>query len=380
MKKSNRYVGLDVHADSIAVAVAEEGRDGEVRSLGTIANQPEAIRKLMQRLGPTKTLKVCYEAGPTGFVVYRQLLKLGVDCAVIAPSLIPKKPGDHVKTDRRDAIKLARCYRAGDLTPVWVPDAEHEALRDLVRAREAAKKDQTRARQRLAKLLLRNGRRNALKSDWSRRHLDWIRTQQFAYSAQQATFVDYLAEVDHATARLDRLDAAIDDAVKVADPVTQVVIERLQAFRGIAKLTAATLVAEVGRFSRFEKAGQAMSWAGMTPREFSSGGPNKRRLGGITKSGNSHLRRILVESAWAYRHRPSAGKLLRQRQRSLPAPVNEIAWKAQHRLHKRYVTLTARGKPTTKAATVVARELLGFVWAVAKQIEHSMEAAKTAAA
>lgn len=380
MKKNNRYVGLDVHADSIAVAVAEDGRDGEVRSLGTIANQPEAIRKLMQRLGPTKTLKVCYEAGPTGFVVYRQLLKLGIECAVIAPSLIPKKPGDHVKTDRRDAIKLARCYRAGDLTSVWVPDPEHEALRDLVRAREAAKKDQTRARQRLAKLLLRNGRRFELKSDWSRRYLDWVRTQQFAHTAQQATFVDYLAEVDHATARIERLDAAIEDSVSAADPVTRAVVEHLQAFRGIARLTAATLVAEVGRFSRFDKANQIMSWAGVTPREFSSGGPTKRRLGGITKAGNSHLRRVLVESAWAYRHRPSAGKLLRQRQRNQPASINEIAWKAQHRLHKRYVTLTARGKPTTKAATVVARELLGFVWAVAKEIEQSMESNNKVAA
>jgi len=201
--------------------------------------------------------------------------------------------------------------------------------------------------------------------------------QQFEHAAQQATFVDYLAEVDHATARILRLDASLDDAVKVADPVTQEIIAAFQAFRGIAKLTATTLVAEVGRFSRFDRATRIMGYAGITPSEHSTGGPGHRRLGAITKSGNSRLRRVIIEAAWAYRHRPSNGDALKRRQRGLPTGVIEVAWKAQHRLNRRYVALTARGKPPTKAATAVARELLGFVWSVATELEAKHEQATT---
>src|SRR5438128_8463106 len=245
MEKNSRFVGLDVHAETIAVAVAEAG--GEVRSLGTIPNTPEAVRRLAKKLGAPETLRVCYEAGPTGYVLYRQLTALGVPCAVIAPTLVPVKAGDRVKTDRRDAIKLARSYRAGDLTPVWVPDAAHEALRDLVRAREAAKRDQLRARHRLGKFLLRSGwqRPEHLKTAWSKPHLEWIKTKvHFAQPAQEAALTDYVHEVEHVAMRLERLDGAIQEAARLAPPRMRAVIAALQALRGVAELAAVSIVAE----------------------------------------------------------------------------------------------------------------------------------------
>src|SRR5215213_9877366 len=246
-----RFIGLDVHAETIAVAVAEP--NGDVRSLGVIPNRPESIRKLVTKLGPLAQLRVCYEAGPTGYVVYWALTALGVTCEVVAPTLIPVKAGDRVKTDRRDALKLARSYRAGDLTAVWVPDTAHEALRDLVRAREAAKKDQLRARHRLGKFLLRHGRRpsTAIKA-WTQAYLAWVkRAVHFDQAAHEATLLDYIQEVDHVAARIERLEAAIDTAVTTAPAPMRAVIEALQALRGIAAVTAVTIVAEIGRLSRF---------------------------------------------------------------------------------------------------------------------------------
>jgi len=350
--KKVRFIGLDVHADSIAVAVAESG--GEVRSLGTIPNRPESVRKLVKKLGPVGSLRVCYEAGPTGYVIYWQLTALGVPCEVVAPSLVPTKAGDRVKTDRRDAEKLARSYRAGDLTAVWVPDAAHEALRDLVRAREAAKKDQLRARHRLGKFLLRHGRRPATKTTaWTQRHLTWIRQVHFVHPAQEATRLDYLHEVEHAVERIERLERAIDEAVKTAPPRMRVVIEALQALRGIARVSAVTIVAEVGELSRFKRAPQLMGYSGLGAREDSSG-PRTRR-GGITKTGNAHLRRIAIEAAWAYRHRPAVGGLLRKRQATVSKEVKAIAWKAQLRLHTRYRKLLGRGKCKQQVVTAVGR-------------------------
>ena len=230
-----RFIGLDVHAETIAVAVAEP--DGEVRSLGVIPNRPESIRKLVKKLGPAEQLRVCYEAGPTGYVVYWELTALGVTCEVVAPTLVPVKAGDRVKTDRRDALKLARSYRAGDLTAVWVPDAAHEALRDLVRAREAAKKDQLRARHRLGKFLLRHGRRPpTAMTAWTQAHLAWVKSAvHFDHAAQEATLLDYLHEVEHGADRIERLEHAIDEAVKTAPERMRAVIEALQALRGIAR-------------------------------------------------------------------------------------------------------------------------------------------------
>jgi transposase len=362
-----RFLGLDVHAETIAVAVAEPS--GAVRSLGTIANRPESIRKLVKKLGGADSLRVCYEAGPTGYVIYWQLTALGVRCDVVAPTLVPTRTGDRVKTDRRDAEKLARSYRAGDLTAVWVPDAAHEALRDLVRAREAAKKDHLRARHRLGKFLLRHGRRPATAmTAWTQRHLAWIRQVHFELPAQEATRLDYLHEVEHMTDRLVRLERAIDEAVQLAPPHMRVVIDALQALRGIARISAVTIVAEVGALSRFAKAPQLMGYSGMGACEDSSG--PRRRRGGLTKTGNAHLRRIVVEAAWAYRHRPAVGAALRKRQAILSEEVKAIAWNAQHRLHGRYRKLLGRGKCQQQVVTAVGRELLGFIWAIGVAVER----------
>lgn len=367
--KNVRFVGLDVHAQTIAVAVAEPG--GEVRSLGVISNGPEVVRKLLKKLGKAEQLRVCYEAGPTGYALYWQLTRLGVKCEVIAPTLMPKKPGDRVKTDRRDAERLARSYRAGDLTPVWVPDEAHEALRDLVRAREAAKKDQLRARHRLGKFLLRQGRRAPERmSAWTGRHLKWVREQRFEHAAHEATLNDYLHEVEHASNRIERLEQAIDTAIQSVPEKMRSVIEALQALRGIAQISAVTLVAELGELSRFARPKQLMGYSGVVSSEHSSG--ERVRRYGITKTGNAHLRRIVVEAAWSYRHRPSCVGALKKRQESLCEEVKEIAWKAQHRLHNRYRKLLARGKSKQQVVTAVGRELLGFIWAIGMQVERGV--------
>jgi transposase len=373
-----RFVGLDVHAETIAVAVAES--DGDVRSLGVIPNRSESIQKLVKKLGPPSQLRVCYEAGPTGYVVYWQLAALDVACQVVAPSLVPVKPGDRVKTDRRDALKLAHSYRSGALTPVWVPDAAHEALRDLVRAREAAKTDQLRARHRLGKFLLRHGRRPpAAMKAWTQTHLTWVKSAvHFAHAAQEATLLDYVHEVDHAADRIARLERAIDEAVQTAPQQMRAVIGALQALRGIALISAVTIVTEVGQLSRFGKPRQLMGYSGTVASEHSSG--SRTRRGGITKTGNAHLRRIVVEAAWAYRHRPAVGPTLRKRQATVDPQVIAIAWKAQHRLHARYRRLTARGKSPHSAATAVGRELLGFIWAIGTTVEAQQHAAPPAAA
>jgi len=373
-----RFIGLDVHADTIAVAVAEPS--GEVRALGLIPNRPEAIRKLVKKLAPAEQLRVCYEAGPTGYVIYWQLTGLGVRCEVVAPTLVPVKAGDRVKTDRRDAAKLARSYRAGDLTPVWVPDAAHEALRDLVRAREAAKKDQLRARHRLGKFLLRHGRRPSIRlTPWTQGHLAWVkRDVHFEQPAQEATLLDYVHEVDHVADRIERLERAIDDAVTAAPKPMRAVIDALQALRGIAKVSAVTVVAEVGELSRFARAPQLMGYSGMGACEHSSGARTRR--GRITKTGNAHLRRIVVEAAWAYRHRPAVGGALRKRQATLSEEVKAIAWKAQHRLCARYRKLLGRGKCQQQVVTAVGRELLGFIWAIAVAVEAEQRTPKSVAA
>lgn len=366
MGSVTRFVGLDVHADTIAVAVADRR---EVRSVGVIPNRPEALRKLVRKLGPAKNLKACYEAGPCGFVLYWQLAELGVACDVIAPSLIPMKAGDRVKTDRRDAEKLARCYRNGDLATVWVPDAEHEALRDLVRARLVAKEDQRRARHRLVQLLLRHGfRKPAGMTSWKRFHLVWLNQLRFEQRALQLAFEDYLAEVDHAAERVARLEAAIDAAVDAAPVKLRDLVRALQCLRGVARVAAAIIAVEVGDLSRFRSAPELMSYAGAVPSERSSGGKTSR--GAITKTGNGHLRRVLVEAAWAYRYRPAIGPHLRRRQECLSAAIREISWKAQHRLHSRYMKLLMSGKHSNVAVTAVARELLGFVWAIGKEVQR----------
>jgi transposase len=363
-----RFVGLDVHADTIAAAVAEP--DGEVRPLGIIPNRLESVRKLVAKLGPAQQMKACYEAGPTGYVLYWQLTALGVPCEVIAPSLVPVKPGDRVKTDRRDAAKLARSYRSGDLTPVWVPDAAHEALRDLVRAREDARQDQLRARHRLSKFLLRHGQRppEDVKKSWTQKYLTWIKEKvHFDQPSLEATLLDYVHEVDHQAERILRLEKSIEEAIGKAPPEMQAVIEALQALRGVAKITAVTVVAELGSLSRFPKPRQLMGYSGLVSSEFTTG--NRIQRGHITKTGNAHLRRVLVEAAWAYRYRPWIGGALLKRQQGLDPEIKEIAWKAQWRLHTRYKKLSAHGKNKNQTVTAIGRELLGFIWAIAVRTE-----------
>jgi transposase len=377
MREKLRFLGLDVHADTIAVAVAEP--DGEVRSLGTIANREESVRKLIRKLGPAEHLRACYEAGPTGFVLYWQLSQLGVDCAVVAPSLVPKKPGDRVKTDRRDALKLARSHRSGDLTAVWVPDEDSESLRDLVRQREAAKQDQLRARHRLTKFLLRTGQRPPLgMKAWTERYMRWLAQVRYTQRAQEVTRLDCMNEVEHMAARVKRLEEAILEVVKLAPEPMQELIRGLQALRGVAHISAVTIASELGNISsRFQSARKLMGYCGVFPSEDSSG--KRIRRGGITKAGNAHLRRIVVESAWCYRHLPRVGEKLRKRHQGVPAEITEIAWKAQHRLHKRYMTMMNAGKDQRKVMTAIARELLGFIWAIGIKAEAAANKQQLAA-
>jgi transposase len=372
------YVGLDVHAETIAAAIAEP--DGSVRELGTIANRPEAMRKLVakltKQLGPRGELRVCYEAGVTGYAVYWHLTALGVHCDVIAPSLVPTRAGDRVKTDRKDAAKLARCYRAGDLTPVFVPDAATEALRDLVRAREGVKQDQLRARHRLTKFLLRHGRqRPEGMRAWTAKHARWLAQQRFGPGpegvALQGVYDEYRAALSVLADRLDRLERLMLTAAATLTPTQQALVGALASLRGVQHLTAVTVVSEVTTLRRFAGARQLMAYAGLVPREHSSGGTQWR--GAITKTGNAHLRRVLVEAAWAYRHGPSTTGALRQRQLGQPAAVIAIAQRAQGRLCTRYRELASRGKAPLFIATTIARELLGFMWSIAQQIEQEID-------
>lgn len=366
MEKTTRYVGLDVHGETIAAAVAD-GR-GEIRSLGRFPNRPESVRKFIEQLGKPKHLKVCYEAGPTGYALYWQLTKLGVDCDVVAPSLIPRKPGDKIKTDRRDAEKLAQCYRSGTLTSVWVPDAAHEALRDLVRARAAAKRDESRAKHRLVKYLLRNGLRHPEGCRaWTHPWWRWVQALKFDFESQQTTLADCIAEVLHQRERLGRLDLAIDRAIESAPVEKRVVVEALQALRGVAKLTAVTIVTEVGTFQRFRRPTELMGYTGLVPSEYSSG--SREAKGRITRTGNAHLRHVLGEAAWHARHRPWLNVRLKKVLPTLPPGVSEIAWKAQERLHRKFTRLTFHRKPAGKVATAVAREFVGFIWAIGRLAE-----------
>ncbi len=360
MKQFSKYVGLDVHKATIAVAVAE-ANGGEVRYFGEISNTPEAIQKLVKQLRKGEAaLSFCYEAGPCGYGIHRQLSDLGWDCQVVAPSLIPKKAGDRVKTDRRDALLLARLHRAGELTAVWVPDGAQEALRDLTRAREDMKHLQRQAKQRLLAFLLRHGRRYDGKSNWTQAHYRWLEGVKFEQATQQIVLQEYIDTVIVLSKRLDALDGHLQSAAGAS--VFWPVIESLMALRGVNLLTAATIVAEIGDLKRFSSAPQLMAYLGVVPSEHSSG-PNKTR-GGITKTGNGHVRRVLVEAAWTYRHPARKTAVLQRRAERTPEVVQDIAWKAQTRLCARYRTLEARGKLKVQACTAIARELAGFIWAI----------------
>jgi transposase len=364
MKELITFVGLDVHKESISVAVGEGGLGGEVRYFGAIANRPSALRKLAEKLARAgRKLRFCYEAGPCGYEVYRTLTGLGHDCVVVAPSLIPRRPGDRVKTDRRDCLNLAKLDRAGELTTVWVPDAEHEAMRDLVRARAAAVKALRRSRQQLTSFLLRHGCLHKGKN-WTLAHRRWLATLRFEQPAQQIVLEDSIQSVEDAEARRDRLTAQIEALLPSWSMAP--LVAALQAMRGVALVTAATLVAEIGDLRRFEGPRQLMSHLGLVPCEHSSAG--KVRRGGLTKAGNNEARRVMIEAAWCYRLPARVSRCLLDRLQGQPKAVRDIAWKAQVRLCARTRRMRSQGKDAPLVTTAIARELLGFIWAIAQVV------------
>jgi transposase len=365
-----RFVGLDVHKDSIAVAVAEA--DGSAPELvATVPGDTKAVLKQLKKMGSSAQLRCCYEAGPTGLGLHRALTAAGISCVVVAPSLVPQKSGDRVKTDRRDAAKLARFLRSGDLTPIHVHDEASEAMRDLERARDDAKNAERVARQQLSKFLLRHGRSYPGKTAWTRAHVEWIRGQHFEQEAHNRVLPEYLRAVEEAGARVERFTKDIVELVESWH--LKPVVKSLQALRGVRVLTAVILAAELGDMARFATAPQMMAFVGLVPSEHSSGGTQKR--GRITRTGNRHVRRILTEAAWAYRSRPAVSQAIRKRCDEASPAVQAIAWKAQGRLHGRYKRMTARGKNKQQTVTAVARELVGFVWAIARQTQHELRAA-----
>jgi transposase len=364
MNKIVHYIGLDVHKDSIAVSIAPQNST-EVRRYGIIGGTLEAVDKLLKKLSkPELELRLVYEAGPCGFVLCRHLRSKGVHCDLVCPSLVPKKAADRVKTDRRDADQLARLYRAGELTPIHVPDQEDEAIRDLIRARTAAVYDQRRARNRLKGFLLRLGFRYTGKTSWNDAHKRYLSGLLMPRPAQQIVFQECIHAIDDAAQRVARLTQAVEDAL--AGWKWEPVVRALMCLRGLQELSAMTLIAETGNLSRFEDPRSLMHFFGLTPSEHSSG--NKRVLGGITKGGNAHCRRVLTEAAWHYRLKPLVSEAMQKRQQYQSKEVRLLAWKAQQRLHKRFKQLAVR-KKSVVAVTAVARELVGFVWAIASQLK-----------
>jgi transposase len=364
MNKIVHYIGLDVHKETIAVAIAPQNST-EVRSYGVIGGAVEAVDKLIKKLSSSNVeLRCVYEAGPCGFVIHRYLKSKGIQCDVVAPSLIPKKASDRVKTDRRDAEQLARLYRAGELRAIYVPDQEDEAIRDLIRARTAAVCDQRQVRNRLKGFLLRLGFRYSGKTSWNDAHKRYLSGLLMPQPAQQIVFQECIHAIDDATQRLERLTQAVEDALPgwKWEPV----VRALMTLRGVQVLNGMTLVAEAGDMSRFTDPRQLMNFFGLTSTEHSSGG--KRSQGGITKCGNTHCRRVLTEAAWHYRLKPQVSEAMQKRQEKQSKPVRLIAWKAQQRLHKRFRSLSVR-KKSVVVVTAIARELTGFVWAIARQIK-----------
>jgi transposase len=367
MNKFSKYVGLDVHQETIAIAVADIA--GEVRYVGEIENTPEALAKLVAQLKRgSGRLSFCYEAGPSGYTICRQLRELKQDCQVVAPSLIPKKPGERVKTDRRDSLSLARLHRAGELSPVWIPDEAQEALRDLTRAREDMKHLQRQAKQRLLSFLSRHGHHYSGRSRWTQPHWRWLEGLKFTRPEQQIVLQEYIDTVQACGRRVAGLDQQIEIAAHAS--LAWPVIEALMALRGISLLAAVTLVAELGDLARFTDAPQLMAYLGLVPSEHSSG--KRERRGSITKTGNSHVRRVLVEAAWTYRHVARKTTTLQRRAERTPLEVQEIAWSAQKRLCQRFRSMVACGKLKTQVCTAIARELAGFIWAIGQRVAPGM--------
>jgi transposase len=360
------FVAFDVAKAKHSVAIAEGGRGGEVRFLGEIENTPAAIERVIKKLaGRYDRLQVCFEAGPTGYGMYRQVQELGHDCMVVAPALIPQRPGERVKTNRRDAVTLARLHRAGELSSVWVPDATHEAIRDLVRAREAAAEDLRRKRQQLLSFLLRHGRiYTAGRGHWTQAHRRWLARQSFEHAAQQIVFQEGVDAIEDANQKLRRFDDQLARLVPTWSMAP--LVEAYQAMRGASFLVAVTFAAEIGDVRRFETPRQLMAFLGLVPGERSTG--NTVRRTGLTLAGNRRARRALVEAAWTYRFPARVSETLRARLEGLPKTVRDIAWKAQVRLCARYRRLSGAGKKLPVVVAAIAREMAAFLWAIGREV------------
>ncbi|MFC3320365.1 IS110 family transposase [Mesorhizobium cantuariense] len=360
------FVGIDVAKLRNAIAIADAGREGEVRFFGEVDASDESMRRVVRRItAKFDRVYFCYEAGPTGYGLYRLIRSLGHECMVVAPSLIPRKPGDRVKTNRRDALALARLLRAGELTAVWVPDEGHEAMRDLVRARAAAVETLRVHRQHVSAFMLKHGRIYPRRKGWSMRYLRWLQEQPFDHPAHQIALQEMVEAVRVSKERVERLEGVIEEFIPTWSLAP--IVRALQTLRGVDLIVAATFATEVGDVQRFESPRQLMGYLGLVPGERSTGETVRR--GGITKAGNGRVRHMLVESAWTYRHPPKVGKMKLYRLEQAPPRVREIAWKAQTRLTARYRMLSGRGKRTTVVCTAIARELAGFMWAVAKEAQ-----------
>ncbi len=366
--KSVKYIGLDVHKKKIAVAIADADLQSEVRYYGFIDCSLSALDRFCRRqVSCGWELRFVYEAGPCGFGIYRHLTSKGLHCEVVAPALIPRKPGERIKNDRRDAVKLASLYRSGELTPIYVPQPQDEAMRDLTRAREDACSASRKAKQRLKSFLLRHGQIFTGRSQWSNAYWNWLAAVSMAHPAQQIVLQEYIEAVQESERRVQRLTEQIRQLLpqwRLAP-----LVEALQAMRGVSLIVAMTTVAELGDLSRFDSAEKLMGFLGLVPQLYATG--DTIRSGPITKAGNGHVRRVLVEAAWAYRLPARIGVRLRQRQHNIAEPVRQIAWKAQLRLCARFRQMAARKKPGPVIVTAIARELSAFMWAIAKQVSVS---------